>query len=59
VITKCDIAAAAGFNREETLRNLARISHHARVFEVSARTGQGMEEWVKFLVERRGEAERG
>jgi hydrogenase nickel incorporation protein HypB len=53
VVTKCDLAQAAGFNRDLALANLHRISHHARVFEVSARTGHGMKEWLEFLVQAR------
>lgn len=49
VITKTDLAAAAGFDRHQALANLRRISHHARIFELSARTGAGMEEWIEFL----------
>lgn len=50
VITKTDIAAAAGFDREQALSNLSRISHHARIFELSAKTGAGMDQWIDFLV---------
>lgn len=53
VVTKCDLAEAAGFDREKALTNLKRISHHARVFELSARTGQGMPPWLDFLVQQR------
>jgi hydrogenase nickel incorporation protein HypB len=53
VITKTDLAAAAGFQREQALANLKRISHHARIFEVSARSGQGMSEWCDYLVQQR------
>jgi len=53
VVTKCDLGAAAGFQRDTALANLHRISHHAQVFEVSARTAQGMEEWCAWLVSRR------
>ena len=56
IITKCDLAAAAGFNREQALANLRRISHHAQVFELSARTGEGLKEWLAFLVAQRSEA---
>ena len=55
VVTKCDLAAAAGFQREVALANLHRISHHAQVFEVSARTLQGMEEWCASLANRRND----
>ena len=53
VVTKSDMAAAAGFNRELALRNLERVSHHARIFELSAKTGDGMKAWLDFLAERR------
>jgi hydrogenase nickel incorporation protein HypB len=53
VVTKCDLAQATGFEREKALTNLKRISHHARIFELSARTGQGMQTWLDFLVQQR------
>lgn len=51
VVTKTDLAAAAGFQRDAALANLKRISHHARIFELSARSGDGMAAWVEFLQE--------
>ena len=53
VVTKCDLASAAGFNRELALANLKRVSHHARIFELSAKTGDGMKAWLDFLVKQR------
>ena len=53
VVTKCDMASAAGFNRELALANLKRMSHHARIFELSAKTGDGMKAWLDFLVKQR------
>jgi hydrogenase nickel incorporation protein HypB len=53
IVNKSDIAAAAGFNREQALTNLKRISHHAQIFELSAKTGEGMEVWLDFLVRQR------
>jgi hydrogenase nickel incorporation protein HypB len=50
VVTKTDLAEAAGFDRAAALENLHRISHHARVFEVSAKTGAGMDAWLDHLV---------
>ncbi len=52
VVTKSDMAAAAGFNRDLALLNLKRTSHHAEVFELSAKTGEGMNGWLDFLVKR-------
>ena len=37
VITKSDLADAAGFNRDQALANLRRASHHAEIFELSAK----------------------
>jgi hydrogenase nickel incorporation protein HypB len=55
-VTKGDLAAAADFNREQALANLKRVSHHATVFELSAKTGQGMKAWLDFLVEQQSAA---
>lgn len=49
VVTKMDLAEVADFDRGLALKHLARVSHHARIFEVSARTGEGMEEWSGYL----------
>lgn len=54
VVTKNDLAAAAGFNRDQALTNLKRVSHHAEIFELSSKTGAGMKEWLEFLVKRAG-----
>jgi hydrogenase nickel incorporation protein HypB len=53
VVTKMDMAKAAEFDRELAMANLRRVSHHATIFEVSARTGEGIEKWCDFLVEKR------
>jgi len=53
LITKIDLAAAAGFDRAQALANLHRISHHAAVFEVSAKTGQGMPLWLDYVAQQR------
>jgi hydrogenase nickel incorporation protein HypB len=49
IVTKSDLAVAAGFDRALALTNLKRISHHAHIFELSAKTGEGMKEWLDFL----------
>lgn len=53
IITKSDLADAAGFNREQVMDNLKRISHHAVILELSSKTGAGMQTWLDFLVSRR------
>jgi hydrogenase nickel incorporation protein HypB len=49
LITKTDLAAATGFDRELALANLAAVAPQAKVLEVSARTGAGMAEWYAYL----------
>ncbi len=53
VVTKSDLAAAAGFDREQALTNLRRVSHHAEIFELSSKTGEGMNKWLEFLEKQR------
>jgi len=50
IVTKSDLAVAAGFDREVALANLNRVSHHAEIFELSSRTGKGMKAWLDYLV---------
>ena len=49
IITKSDMAVAAGFDRAVALANLGRASHHATIFELSAKTGEGMTAWLDYL----------
>ena len=51
VVSKIDLAAACDFNREAVATNLRRLAPKAQVFEVSAKTGQGMDAWCEFLVQ--------
>lgn len=51
VVTKIDIAEPCGFNRELALRNIHEIRPGVRVFETSAKTGAGMDEWLGWLAE--------
>jgi hydrogenase nickel incorporation protein HypB len=51
VLTKMDIAEAVGFDRETALKNIRAIRPDIRIFETSAKTGAGMEEWLEFLRE--------
>jgi len=52
IVTKSDLAIAAGFDREQAFANLKRISHHAEIFELSSKTGDGMRAWLELLVKR-------
>jgi hydrogenase nickel incorporation protein HypB len=49
VITKMDLAAAAEFDLAAARRNIESVRPGMRVFEVSSKTGQGMDEALSFL----------
>ncbi len=49
VITKMDLAAAVEFNLPAAHDSIQRVRPGMRVFEVSAKTGAGMEGWLQFL----------
>lgn len=53
VISKVDMSVAAGFDRVKCYEALRRVAPRARVFEVSAKTGEGMDVWCEYLLERR------
>ncbi len=49
ILTKMDLAAAVDFDRAATLRNIQSVRPGMQVFEVSAKTGEGVDSWVRFL----------
>jgi hydrogenase nickel incorporation protein HypB len=55
IVSKSDLTQACGCDRELALSNLRRVAPRARIFETSAKTGQGMEAWREFLIEKRKE----
>jgi hydrogenase nickel incorporation protein HypB len=48
-----DIAEPCGFDRDLALTNINEIRPGIRIFETSAKTGAGMEEWLRYLKEER------
>ena len=51
VVSKMDLATACDYNREAALANLRRLAPNAPVFELSAKTGKGMDAWCEFLLQ--------
>jgi hydrogenase nickel incorporation protein HypB len=49
VVTKIDLADAVGFDRQALLRNIDSVRPGLDVLEVSARTGEGLREWMLLL----------
>jgi hydrogenase nickel incorporation protein HypB len=49
VITKIDLAEAVEFDREAARTNIQAVRPGIPIFEVSAKTGHGLEAWISFL----------
>jgi hydrogenase nickel incorporation protein HypB len=49
VITKIDLAEAVEFDRATTEHNIHAIHPGMRIFEISAKTGVGFDDWLDFV----------
>ncbi|OPX98123.1 MAG: Hydrogenase isoenzymes nickel incorporation protein HypB [Syntrophorhabdus sp. PtaB.Bin006] len=54
IVSKMDLAVACEFDRDAALANIRRVNPRADVFEVSAKTGQGIDIWCDYLSRLRG-----
>jgi hydrogenase nickel incorporation protein HypB len=54
VVTKTDLADAVDFDRAAACRNIHTVRPGMKILDASAKTGVGMEEWLRYLVDRRG-----
>ena len=53
IITKIDLAEVCEFDRTSAYANIEAVRPGMRIFETSAKTGQGIAEFITFLVEQR------
>lgn len=56
IITKTDLAGAVEFDWESARRNVQAVRPGMQVFDLSAKTGEGMDEYLRFLAERLAES---
>jgi hydrogenase nickel incorporation protein HypB len=56
LITKTDLAAAAEFDLVAAHRSIQSVRPGMEIFQVSAKTGAGMEDWLRFIESRRSAA---
>jgi hydrogenase nickel incorporation protein HypB len=49
ILSKQDLADAVEFDRERAIAHIRRMAPQAQLFEVSAKTGAGLEHWLHFL----------
>ena len=53
VVTKTDLAAAVEFNWEAAKSNIQAVRPGMEIFRLSAKTGEGIEDYLRFLVDQR------
>jgi hydrogenase nickel incorporation protein HypB len=53
LITKTDLSEPCEFDRQAALENIQSVRPGMQVFETSAKTGTGMDEWIDFLQQKR------
>jgi hydrogenase nickel incorporation protein HypB len=58
VITKTDLAAAVEFDWPAASKNLQAVRPGIEILQVSAKSGSGMDEWLRFITARRDSHER-
>ena len=55
VLTKVDLAEPCEFDREAALKNIQLVRPGMPVFETSAKTGHGVQQWIDHLQQKRSE----
>lgn len=56
LLNKADLLPHLDFDVEETIANARKVNPQVKVLQVSARTGEGMEAWIAWLMAARGMA---
>ena len=51
IINKTDLLPYVDFDVEKAKENALRVNHHLNIFELSAKSGEGMQAWYKWLKE--------
>ena len=49
VINKIDLLGSSDFDMNRVKENAQNINANLKIFELSCRTGQGLEEWYKWI----------
>jgi len=51
IVNKIDLAGILEYDISRVRKDCTRLNSKARIFEISAKTGEGMEEWISYLTE--------
>ena len=53
LLTKCDLEQVLDWNYNTSVKNIKQVNPEARFMRISAKTGEGMENWTEFLLNRK------
>ena len=51
IINKIDLLPYVDFNVDHAKEYALKVNHHLKFFELSAKTGEGMQQWYEWLDE--------
>ena len=54
LVTKTDLTAAVGFDREAALANIRQVAPRATILELSSKTSTGLDAWYRWIAEQEG-----
>ena len=53
LLTKCDLEEPLEWNYNTAVNNIKQVNPEAHFMRISAKTGEGMEDWIEFLLNKR------
>jgi hydrogenase nickel incorporation protein HypB len=51
IVNKIDLSDILEYDISRIRKDCARLNSNVKIFELSAKTGEGMEEWISYLTE--------
>ena len=52
LVTKCDLETALDWNYQLCVKNIKQVNTNMQTMRISAKTGEGMDSWIKYLKEK-------
>lgn len=53
IITKCDLAGPCEFDRDKAIYNIHSVRPNMTILDTAAKQGQGVDQWIEFLLQAR------
>ncbi|MBF0225572.1 MAG: hydrogenase nickel incorporation protein HypB [Desulfobacterales bacterium] len=55
LLNKIDLLPYLDFDKNKAIQNIYQVNPNIKLFEVSAKTEEGLDDWIKWLIEKVGE----